>query len=946
MRFAPPANSNESKSKRKQFLIDGDESPSPKMHKKHKSKSKKIKKLKTREERLMEISAQVSDVIDDVDYDAFINRRKIKGDPVGNKIRLIIKKSFEKSGDAESIATACEHLRFIIKTVENADKAIKLGALKMVSKAMNDHEEKSNVQSEANYFLAELVCVQPRCIATILREGCLPLVLKSIDFHDRHDQVCTSAISVFLALSYDFSNHWICNNMNATAAIIESMKANQRSKKVLRQGCLFLQNIICNHEILSDTIDLIVSKGAVAIIADVMSSSTDTDFLECACGLLGNLSIDCDISDEIGKHSSCVEILLGILTANPGADTSRSALVALKQISTHNEDIAAKVVEQDGVSVALNFLKDSQSDKDVLATGFGLLSHLTKNKSNNNNSKLLFGFIISEMKNHLELPHLQAGACSVIRNLTLEDIEHAKVAKDLVLAAINRHERDKTVQLEGCHALLNLYSQFHTIVEPLKQRESLLSDSQSQKRKRRKVEKNTENEQGSDEFTNQTLEGANLLCTRRNDNVPELRPVLRPLKKALINDPVGNQIRLIIITALRNLDNYKVQAHACKYLRFLTTSIKNCSTIVKLGGLKMIHISMNQHMRKAIFIAEATNLLLDLISVNPPVTTSIVQEGLLDLVIEAMYTNGNNSKVQQPSLGIFRALSYDFTKHSDIQHVNGAEAVIESMKRMPKKYAILKDGCSFLQNVLCNEERRQEIIELASSLNVIPLVVDSMFSSSDREFLGAACGLLANLAIDEDARMVVSDYVLSIKTLLLVLGLNNIDSEVSMSALTALRLLLTDNHENKCKIAEGGGIKVVADFLTSPREVIVAEGGLELLAELIKNNADNSEQLKRYGGIQFMTSLMKGKPRSSVVQAAGCKILRTLETHPIQIDVADEAVKLILSVMKSHRNSNSVQLEGSHALLHFCTLFPSLTVSLDSSILHQSAFRIGMFSHR
>jgi len=174
-----------------------------------------------------------------------------------------------------------------------------------------------------------------------------------------------------------------------------------------------------------------------------------------------------------------------------------------------------------------------------------------------------------------------------------------------------------------------------------------------------------------------------------------------------------------------------------------------------------------------------------------------------------------------------------------------------------------------------------------------------------------------------------------------------------MSTLTVLRLLLDDNQENMCKISEVGGIKTVIDFLTAPREVIVAESGLELLAEMIKNNADNSEQLKVCGGIQFVTSLMKGKPRSAAVQAVGCRILCAftnpsfgVSAHPTQVDEDDEALKLVLSVMKSHRNNNSVQLASSHALLHFCTLFPTLIKSLDSSILCQSAFRTGIFSYQ
>lgn len=303
---------------------------------------------------------------------------------------------------------------------------------------------------------------------------------------------------------------------------------------------------------------------------------------------------------------------------------------------------------------------------------------------------------------------------------------------------------------------------------------------------------------------------------------------------------------------------------------------------------------------------------------------------------------------------IFRALSYDFAKHSDIQNVKGVEGIIESVKRNPKKFDIMKDACLILQNFLSNEERRQETIDLVTSLNVIPVVIDGMYySHKDMGFLVAACGLLANLAMDEDAKTVISDYALSTKTLLAVLECTGIDADVAISTLTVLRILLTKNQEYKRKIAEGGGIKTVTDFLTAPQEVIVAESGLELLAEIVNNNADNAEQLKACGGIKFVTSLMKGKPRSSALQAVGCRILCSFATcahpskgvsaHPIQVEEAEEALKLVLSMMKSHTNSNSVQLDGSQALVHLCSVFPTLTASLDSSILCQ--FVVGLFSH-
>lgn len=171
---------------------------------------------------------------------------------------------------------------------------------------------------------------------------------------------------------------------------------------------------------------------------------------------------------------------------------------------------------------------------------------------------------------------------------------------------------------------------------------------------------------------------------------------------------------------------------------------------------------------------------------------------------------------------------------------------------------------------------------------------------------------------------------------------------MAISTLTVLRLLLTKNQEYKRKIAEGGGIKTITDFLTAPQEVIVAESGLALLAEMVNDNADNAEQLKACGGIKFVTSLMKGKPRSSALQAVGCRILCSFATsahpskgvsaHPIQVEEAEEALKLVLSMMKSHMNSNSVQLDGSQALVHLCSVFPTLTASLDPSILCESTY--------
>ena len=938
-RFAPPADANECKSKRKHFLIGGDYFPQ-----KHRKNKKKLKKLKTRGERLMEISAQPSEDAGDIDYESFINRKKIKGDPVGNMIRLIMKKTLAIPHEVGALhETACNHLHFIVKTKDNAERAIKLGVLKMMSKIMNDHPEKSRIQAEANSFLAQLLSIHPPSIANIFRDGCFPLVLKSIEFHDKNVQVCKSAIAVFRAISYDFSNHWIYTNMSATTSIIGTMKINHTSTDVVKEGCLFLQNIICNNEISTDTIDLILSNNTISIIVDAISSISDNDLNKCVCGLLGYLSIDNDMREEIGSNSSSIAVLLRIL-ATKGDDASNSALIALKRVATDNERNVAKMLELDGIDTTVSFLEGKSSDKDLLTTGLGLLSHLTRNRLDSNPQ--LLDFVISQMRNDIDSPLLQAGTCSVIRNLPVGDIEKAKVVNALVVAAMNRHDGDSQVQLEAYQALLNLYTQHPSMISSFTQRQDQ-SDTQSPKRKRRKVEKITQKENGAEAPTD--LAEKNDLSSKV---IPDIKHVLRPLKNALKNDVVGNQIRLIIITALRNIESYKVQISACEHLRYLATSAKACSQILKLGGLKMIHISMNQHPRKPSFIAEAINLLLDLISVNPSVATSIVQFNLLEVVIESMHLNAHVSKVQCASARIFRAMSFDFTKHKDIQNVKGIEVLIESIKRNSKKYTLLKDVCVVLQNFLCYQERRLETIEMVTSLNVIPVVIDGIYSSKDEGFIVAACGVLAHLALDEDGKIAISDYSLSTKALLAALEYESSSVSVYLSTMTVLRLLVNDNDEFKRKIVEGGGIKTVADLSISMEQVAVVESSLELLADIVENDSAHSGQLKMICGIQFVTSRMKDNFQSSIVQAEGCRLLCALATsiYPktgvsdINEEEAEEALKLVMSVMKYHKNNNSVQLLSGRALLYFCKTLPSLTKLLDSTILCQSALTVGIYS--
>ena len=190
---------------------------------------------------------------------------------------------------------------------------------------------------------------------------------------------------------------------------------------------------------------------------------------------------------------------------------------------------------------------------------------------------------------------------------------------------------------------------------------------------------------------------------------------------------------------------------------------------------------MKNHPQKSFLQAEASALLSELSWVSPSCVAAIAENGCLELVRSSMQCHGTNLKVQQMACGFFRGMSYDFANHHIIASVDGVGTIIDSMKRNTKQYDVLKEGCYFLQNILCNPEITCETIECVSF--IIPIIIDALCEKiDDAEYTGAACGVLANLAIHESAREHIVRYNLSIPTLLSVVrsGIDKVACKYSL----------------------------------------------------------------------------------------------------------------------------------------------------------------------
>lgn len=273
--------------------------------------------------------------------------------------------------------------------------------------------------------------------------------------------------------------------------------------------------------------------------------------------------------------------------------------------------------------------------------------------------------------------------------------------------------------------------------------------------------------------------------------------------------------------------------------------------------------------------------------------------------------------------GFFRAMSYDFANHHIIASVDGVRAVIDSMKRNTKNYDVLKEGCYFLQNILCNPEITPETIECV--LCTIPIIIDALCETiDDAEYRGAACGVLASLAIDESAREHIARYDLSVPMLLSVLG-PGIDMDTCKYSLNTLSFLATVNDDTKAKIAKLQGIRTVLEFLTPLNDVVLLDSGMRLLAELTRNNKENTQLLLDEGGFEFVRTTMENNSGSSHLQGRAFAVLRNLAILDFE-----SAVSLILNMMSSHKKDSLVQFGTCQALLQYCCHFPSTTKLLQS----------------
>jgi len=320
---------------------------------------------------------------------------------------------------------------------------------------------------------------------------------------------------------------------------------------------------------------------------------------------------------------------------------------------------------------------------------------------------------------------------------------------------------------------------------------------------------------------------------------------------------------------------------------------------------------MRDHLDKGILQAEACCTLAEMLWVFPDISTKLAHMGAIDLIITSIHSFPNHLKVQQMGCGALGALSYDENIIQQLTDAGGLRVVIAAMERFPKKLAVQKEGCYFVQNLIV---RSIDALDTVSNSQVVSIIVEAMpDANSDTEFLLSVCGLIANLAVNQEARGTIGKSD-AISALILVLNTTN-DVEVKQAACTVLKNLASGSTYNQTKISEKGGLDAIFGAIRSdPNDTLLLVLSFNVMKELCINEEEVAYQIVKNGGIKIILKAMETNLDLAVMQVAACGVIGYLLLKGKSAIHAPKLVSAVISAMKHHSESGDVQTQGCDAL--------------------------------
>jgi len=227
-------------------------------------------------------------------------------------------------------------------------------------------------------------------------------------------------------------------------------------------------------------------------------------------------------------------------------------------------------------------------------------------------------------------------------------------------------------------------------------------------------------------------------------------------------DATTQQIQKLVSRALSDSDHARLQDYSCEALRKHLTTEESTTKVVQLGGIRMLSNSMQHHPDRPIIQAEAMCTLAEVAWRCPQIGMETIRGGCLELAMVAMERHAVHSKVQQMGCGFFRALSYDAKCCTKLKS-KAVSAVVDSIRRNPRKVKVHMEGSMFLQNMMVVSSittvnsifrsKRSSDSDLPMLLPTLLTAIQTNLNKIDLVF--SVFGLLSNVARNVKGRKIL-----------------------------------------------------------------------------------------------------------------------------------------------------------------------------------------------
>lgn len=325
---------------------------------------------------------------------------------------------------------------------------------------------------------------------------------------------------------------------------------------------------------------------------------------------------------------------------------------------------------------------------------------------------------------------------------------------------------------------------------------------------------------------------------------------------------------------------------------------------------------MGEHIENSKFLCSALEVLAIIASNIPAKPIFVYRDGALNHVIAAMKQFPNDLAIQATALRTLSNLSYG--SGEDILESFGPTItlIIRAMKRHIMHNKVQLYGCCTLHYIA--EMYKDEITESWG----IPTILAAMKEyAHDMMLQEQGCGAFAvilNDKIDDDIAAFMKDGGLN--TILQSMMQNPQNLEIQKHGLRILNSLKTkDNYE---LMLAGGGLDVIISNMTSfDYQVDVAMQCCEILKNFTRMSLDFQRAVSAKGGIGLVLTTMRRHVNSHSVQDSGFACMRNICLHRDNrlLVEGEGGVSTLLTHMAIYLEDAAIQAYGCDALGRMAT---------------------------